>query len=143
MADPMPARVYAQVMTLSDAATVREGLLNVLGAGISRVGRKTYPAQLRAMVASLIGIEGPVPEGGLSIFFRITDGATGEQIAEDMPLGVAKEDVADSGENSPASLPVILDLTEMPLPGPGLFHIGLWVNQEKLASVSFLALETG
>jgi hypothetical protein len=73
-----------QAAILCDSATVREGLLHVLGGGITRLWRGTVPAPLNVALAGFVAMDGN-DLGALHEFhIAIRSDATNETIAEAM-----------------------------------------------------------
>ena len=66
---------------LCDAATVREGLLHILGGGITRLNRPSFPAPLGAALALQISVH-PTEASVSHRVEAIIQGEDGSQIAK-------------------------------------------------------------
>ncbi|KHK98547.1 hypothetical protein LK09_06110 [Microbacterium mangrovi] len=66
--------------TLADFATVREGLLTVVSAGLTQFFQAEYPAEVGFMLAGMLDIE-PVAGGDIKVPFSVVlSDADGEEI---------------------------------------------------------------
>lgn len=66
---------------LRDSATVREGLLHVLGGGITRLWRNRYPADLNVALAMMIAMS-PTEANNDHVLQATVSGTDGEPIAQ-------------------------------------------------------------
>lgn len=68
------------MVTVCDAATVREGLLHVLGAGISQIGRPGEPFELGAVLVAVVQLDQDEirKAADIQIQIQITDDASSE-----------------------------------------------------------------
>lgn len=107
---------------LCDAASVREGLLHVLGAGITRLWRPVVPASLNVMLAAVARMD----EGDLdrpheiTFEIRATDGLVGQGVGA---LQIARPDRLEAGER--VIVPFIYDLRNVATPFRGRHTISL------------------
>jgi hypothetical protein len=125
-----------------DAATVREGLLNVLGAGITRVGRLGFPAPLGTALALRLVLDAEeiaathtvevrfVQEEGHRQLFAMT---AEFQVDVRDPPPTAEEDVAAA---------IALPLGDVILPSEGLYSFEVSFAGELVGSVRFRAHQT-
>jgi hypothetical protein len=123
---------------LCDAATVREGLLHVLGGGVTRVTRQGYPAPLGLTVALRILVH-PTEAGRQHKLDVRLQGADGQQIMEvNVEFGMNEPGDLQPGEE--ASLPIPLNLPpELRLPSPGTYSFELLIDGIHQQSVPFVA----
>jgi len=110
-----------RVATICDFAQVREGLLSVLSAGITRVWQTQYPAPLGVMVALIFELA----PGGASIprevRFRV-ENADGDRLAEGVGAIQANPSPGlDPGEM--LTLPLVVDFRSLQLPAAGRYQI--------------------
>jgi hypothetical protein len=122
---------------LCDFASVREGLLFVVGGGITRIGRAQYPAPLGcsvALLAELHQMELPRPH---ELELRVV-GPDGENVAN-IKAGFQATGPADLdiGENLP--IPVVADLRNAGLSKPGRYNIEASVDGSHHLTLSFRA----
>ena len=124
---------------LCDAATVRDGLLHVLGGGITRVTRPEFPAPVGMMLALRI-LEHPT-ELDRPHHLRIQlQGEDGQAIGQmDAQIGVADPALVPVGEE--ASLPLPLALPPgAGLPTPGRYSFEILIDGIHQATVPFTAV---
>jgi hypothetical protein len=122
---------------LCDAASARDGLLFVLGGGVTRLFRPEYPAPLGVALA-------------LRVMVHPTEGAKphvceARLIAEDgqtvggfeIEFGIANPNAGRPGEELSAVF--ALPLQGLPLPGAGAYSFELLIDGVHQASVPFVA----
>lgn len=117
---------------LCDSATVREGLLHVLGGGITRLWRERYPADFNVTLAMMIALS--PAEAGVDHVIQVTvTGADGEPIAQlDGQFSSQASDDKIPGES--IHVPLVLPLQRVPIPKEGQYAINVLIdNQEKVA----------
>jgi hypothetical protein len=122
---------------LCDFASVREGLLFVVGGGITRVRRAQYPAPFGCSVALLVELhqmELPRPH---ELELRVV-GPDGENIAS-IKGGFQASGPADFdiGENLP--IPVVVDLRGAQLTKPGRYNVEASIDGSHQLTLSFRA----
>jgi hypothetical protein len=125
---------------LCDAATVREGLLHILGGGITNIVRTEYPAELGMTLALRIMVHPTEAEHPhqLQIVVQDADGGKITEVraqvqAEPPPKGV------EPGEEGELLIP--WNFPGRPkLPGPGRYSMELLIDGVHQASVPFKAL---
>lgn len=101
---------------LCEAASVREGLLNVLGAGVTALHRNAYPAPLNLTVALVFEVNGA--DEGQSQKFRISiEKVEGGQIAYIEGGWDADSLTIDRGASAFAPIAIKLDQVSVPEPG--------------------------
>ena len=113
-----------QTAMLCEAATVRDGLLYILGGGVSTYTVAQYPTPLGVSLAVLIELD--YLDQGEPHGFRIT-----LLDAEACELGRAEGEFATMVEldlNVVATLPAAIPLAGMTLPAPGNYEIRLEID---------------
>lgn len=73
--------MHVDTAVLCDGATIREGLLHILGAGITRLWRPELPAGLGVSIAMLVDMERELEDTPHEVRIVI-DGPAGERVAE-------------------------------------------------------------
>jgi hypothetical protein len=130
--------VHIDCALLCDAATVREGLLHILGGGITRLHRPEYPSQLGTALAVRVMVH-PTEADRSHLFEARLLSEDGEdvgnvQVSFEMskPLGGMRP-----GEEVSVALPLPLHGFGLPRPGPYSFE--LLIDGVHHASVGFVA----
>ena len=122
---------------LCDFASVREGLLFVVGGGITRVRRAQYPAALDCSVALLVELHQMKLTRPHELELRVL-GSDGEDVAS-IKAGFQATGVdLDIGENLP--IPVVVDLRGAALPKPGRYSIDASIDGGHQLTLSFRAM---
>lgn len=123
---------------LCDAVTQREGLLNILGAGVAVTGKGAFPAPLGVdLAASVLLEENQLGKNHrLNVRIAAEDGSTvGELVAEfSADRTMSKEMV----ETVRAGLPVRFPPNAL-LPAPGNYAFEVRVNDELVATLPLIA----
>jgi len=125
---------------LCDAATVREGLLNVLGAGITRLHREQFPAAMGTQLALLLHSSAKEMGKPHKLLITITH-ETKEKIAE---FGVDFSVAANPGHNAneDITVPLVANFQNQVLPHAGTYNIELNVDGKVARNVQFHAAMT-
>jgi hypothetical protein len=124
---------------LCDAATVREGLLHVLGAGITRLHRTEYPAPMQVTLAAqvvLTPIEVEHPHD-VTATVQTEDGEVVVQATGHLEAGPPNP-LLEPGES--VILPLVMNLDAVMLHRPGGYSIELSVDGVHQTSVTFRAI---
>ena len=124
---------------LCDYATVREGLLHVLGGGITRINRPAFPAPFGCSIALRIVIhrtEADRPHK-LRVILQDNDGKRLAQV--DAGFGVGNPEAAEPGEDVAAALPI--PMQAIMIPHAGSFSIELLIDDIHQSSVPFMATQ--
>lgn len=123
---------------LCDAVTVREGLLHILGGGVTRVHRPAYPAPLGACLAIRIMIH-PTEAATDHQLQALLQGADGQKVG-DITIGFGVGDPGQLVVGEEASLPLGLSMVAgIPLPEHGAYSFELLIDGIHQASVPFRA----
>jgi hypothetical protein len=121
---------------LCDWATVREGLLHILGGGITRIWRSEFPAPLGACLAVRVALH-PTEATGQHEIQVLLLGEDGSEVARiDGQFSVSEGDTAP-GEEVAMAIP-------MPMPAvgiekPGAYSFEILIDGIHHASVPFRA----
>ncbi len=125
---------------LCDAATVREGLLHVLGGGITRAGRPEYPAPIGLTLALRILIH-PTEAGESHHLDVRLQGADGQKIAAiQVEFGANDPTGLEPGEHASLAIPLPLP-EQIALPHPGRYSFELLIDGIHQVSVPFTAVK--
>jgi hypothetical protein len=131
--------VRLQSALLCDAATVREGLLHVLGGAITRVGRPGFPAPLALAVALNVVGEADELSESHAVTVDVVHDESGERVGGvRLEFEIAESDLAP-GEPLSLSLAVSFPADAVTLPRPGAYRIGLAVDDGEVTQLRFTA----
>lgn len=123
---------------LCDAATVREGLLNVLGGGITRAGRSEFPGPLSLTLALRILVH-PTEAGSPHKLVILLQGEDGQEAARvDIEFGANDPGTLEPGEQFSLPLPIPMP-PQVQLPAPGRYSFELLIDGIHQGSVPFIA----
>jgi hypothetical protein len=122
---------------LCDAATVREGLLHILGGGVTRVNRPLFPAPLGIVLAVRVMIH-PTETASEHAMQVLLLAADGERVA-DIGLGFGVSDPRQLAVGEEASLPIAIPLANVALPQEGAYSFELLIDGIHQVSVPFRA----
>ena len=122
---------------LCDFATVREGLLHVLGGGINRLWRDEFPAQMSATLALLLEIHSTEMEmpHTIHIFLQNADGARLAAVSADFQVG--RNMISRPGEH--LSMPLIVSLQQMEIPSAGAYSVDIVLDNQHKRSLTIYA----
>lgn len=121
---------------LCDFATVREGLLHVLGAGVTRLWRQTYPAPLGLSLALLFRLE-PSETHEQHRLRVVLVNEDGQRQAElDGQFGVQAGPGTRPGEQ--VVMPMVLNLQGMPIMKAGTYSLDILLDSLQIGSLSFV-----
>ncbi len=122
---------------LCDKATVREGLLHVLGAGISQIHHPEYPASLECELAMLVLVERDEYDSDHGI--RVTINSSSQTVAElrfDWPAG---GEIQLREPSLPGTAPIAVSLAPVLLPAPDVYSIRYELDGEFALEQPFIA----
>jgi hypothetical protein len=126
-------------LVLCDAATVREGLLNVLAAGITSLSRPEFPGPMSVSVAMIFTLDGETAENieyPISVVIENTD--TREEIlAADVGLSLVRR--ADA-KAAPQSVPIVGDFSAVEIPAAGSYAVRVNHENRELGRLRFEAV---
>lgn len=124
---------------LCDAATVREGLLHILGGGITRAGRAQYPAPIGLTLALRILLHPTEADRPHTLEAKL-QAEDGEFIGGFEVEFRSEAEPSDLEPGELLSLPLPLDPPpDALLPGPGLYSFEVLIDGIHQVSVPFRA----
>jgi hypothetical protein len=133
--------VKTTAVMLADYATVREGLLNVLGAGITKLFRDPLPAPMGVVVAILLQ---PMDNADLMTPHNLEVIIT--HVGNDEESAVAKAVMtmnAGTVATGPLpTLPVVVPLQSVPITATGVHQITVKLDGEAAETIEFEVLKT-
>ena len=121
---------------LSDHATVREGLLHVLGGGINRLIRDPLPAPLSAMLALMLepdSLDDQLETHNLEVTIKHARAEGDDQVAK----AVMTLRGAAPAPGPLPSLPVVVPLQNVPITQSGTHSITVRLDDEPVAVIEF------
>lgn len=122
---------------LCDAATVREGLLNVLGAGITRLHREQFPAAMGTQMALLLHSTAKDMGKNHKLVITVTHESK-EKVAEfSVEFSVGANQGAKPDEV--ITVPLVATFAQQVLPQPGTYNIELNIDGKVARVVQFQA----
>ena len=113
--------MIVRVAALCDFAQVRERMLTMASAGVTRAYREQYPAPMGVMLALMMEIstvDAAVPH---EILARVEDSDGGKIAEAGAAFQVGKIGDLDPGEM--LVIPAVLDLRDVELPKPGRYQV--------------------
>jgi len=124
---------------LCDAVSIREGLLHILGGGITKVHRRAYPTALGINLALRITI--PRDSLGADHEVRVVVRPADDPERE---LGAVTLAFRSSGEPEPpphaeVAFPAAVPLRDVPIPALGYYVVEIFGNDQLLRSLPFEA----
>lgn len=124
---------------LCDAATVREGLLHILGGGVTRVNRPGFPANIAPLTLALRIVLHPTEADRPHTVEVRLQGADGEQGANfEVQFGVADTRHLEAGENVSVPLPLAMP-PNLALPQAGRYSFEILIDGNHQKTVPFIA----
>ena len=126
-----------RVAALCDFAQVREQMLTVASAGVTRAYREEYPAQMGVMLALMLEVTEVEAAEPQEISVRVED-ADGNMIAEAV-AGFQVGEIFDLDPGEMLSVPAVLDLREAVLPEPGRYQVVIAPEASEEVALSFRA----
>lgn len=123
---------------LCDAVTIREGLLHILGGGVTRANRPGFPAPLGLNLALRILVH-PTEADRSHLLEATLQDADGKTIAK-ISAQFGLNDLGDTQPGEQISIPLALPLPpQIGLPHEGLYSFELLIDGVHKATVPFLA----
>ncbi len=111
-----------QVVTLCDSANVREGMLSLLSAGITRLWRAQFPSGMEALLALVIELDSSEAEIPKEMRIRIED-ADRHLLMECSAVFQTGPVPPHNDPGEPMALPMIINLRDFQIPKPGRYQI--------------------
>jgi hypothetical protein len=108
---------------LCDSVTVREGLLHILGGGITRINRDSFPGPLGAALALRIMVHPTETDRTheLRVMLLAEDGGRIAEIG--IQFGVNDPTILEPTEEASLALPIQMHQVMVPRPGPYSFEL--------------------
>lgn len=122
---------------LCDAATVRENLLHILGGGINRIWRPSFPAPLGvdlALVLTLSTVE-TQEQHRIRVVVQTADGRSLAEIKGE--FGISPGPDVRAGER--LAVPLVLPLKAVQVPAEGIYSVEVLVDGQLQRSLTFTA----
>ncbi|WP_420610616.1 DUF6941 family protein [Candidatus Poriferisodalis sp.] len=113
--------MIVRVAALCDYAQVRENLLTLASAGVTRAWRESYPARMEVMLALLIEISEVDAKMPHEVLVRVED-SDGGKIAE-MTWAFQVGEIAELDPGEMLVVPGALDLRLVQLPKEGRYQV--------------------
>jgi len=134
--------IRLQALLLADHANIRENLISVLSAGITRAELSTYPGQFPAFL--VVVVYAPADQIGLAheVDIRFKYPATAATIAEmklQFPLGNASLLFPGEGQQIPFAIPI----HAIPFSATGQVDVQVSLNGQHSGDLSFWLLPPG
>lgn len=125
---------------LCDAATVREGLLHVLGGGITRLNRPQFPAPMNTTLALGLAVHRTEAEREhqVEIIVQSEDGNRIAEVGAGFQVGATPESDLRPGER--LNVPLVVPLIPVGLPVVGGYSIEVLIDGVHKAAVPFWAV---
>ena len=127
---------------LCDAATVREGLLHILGGGITRLHRAEFPAPMQVTLVAQVVLTPTEIQFAHDVAALIQ--------TEDGDIVVQANGHLDAGDPTPmlepgesVILPLVINLHGVVVPRPGGYSIEVSVDDVHQTSLTFRAVQAG
>jgi hypothetical protein len=117
------------VATLCDAVNVREGLPNILSAGLSKLTRASYPSPLGISAVCMV----QVPPAELAVSRKITVEVRSLDRSDLRPHARFEggwESIDRQDDRLPAGVNLIFNLEQVPIPEPGYYEV--WIEIDGL-----------
>jgi hypothetical protein len=124
---------------LCDAATVREGLLHILGGGITRLHRAEFPSPMQVTLVAQVVLT-PAEIGlphDVTAIIQTEDGELVVQANGHLQPGEPNP-LLEPGES--VILPLVINLSNVEVPAPGGYSIEIGVDEVHQTSLTFRAV---
>jgi hypothetical protein len=136
--------VRLTLATLCDAATLREGLLHILGAATNTVYRPAFPAPLGANLALnfLMTQDEVGVSHNLEVKFTNQDGQ--ESLRVSLQLGPVTPEQLTSAhlvDDDEVGIPLVLPTAAAPITGPGKHRVTVQLDGDELVSLPVRAIQ--
>ncbi|MHB2016590.1 MAG: DUF6941 family protein [Candidatus Xenobia bacterium] len=122
---------------LCDVATVREGLLHVLGAGITRTQHESFPSQVELTLA--LWITANAKESGANRNLKVSVVGPGDNVFSNLEATVSFGDPSALKDGELFCLPVAMRLAS-PIPKAGLYKVDIEVDGKMVRSLPMVAV---
>lgn len=127
---------------LCDAATVREGLLHVLGGGVTRINRPGFPTPLSPLSLAMRVLVHPTEADRMhKMQVRLLDEDGAEIARFDLEFGVGDTGQLEAGEEVSLPLPLTIP-PNVGLEKAGRYSFEILIDGNHQASIPFIAKHT-
>lgn len=111
------------IATLADAASVREGLVSLLSAGVTQLNRSEFPAPMGANLVLVAEMSAMEAKEVRELLIRVgIEAPDGSRIVEfEGRLEAVPASSLISGQS--VQIPVVLDFTNLQIPMPGTYVV--------------------
>ncbi|WP_419837002.1 DUF6941 family protein [Candidatus Poriferisodalis sp.] len=129
--------MIVRVAALCDFAQVRERMLTIASAGVTRALRADFPAPMGVMLALMLELSAAEAKLPHEIVARVED-SDGQQLAEAMAAFQIGE-ILDLDPGEMLLIPTVLDLREVALPKPGRYQVVVIPEASEEIALAFRA----
>lgn len=140
--DPALSKLNRNAMKLDamlcDFATVREGLLHILGGGINRLWREEYPAPLGVTLGLLFEVHPTEMDSEHTLEVVMID-ADGKEIGNVSADFAIAPDPDNGRPGETLILPLVVPLQQVVLPAPGAYSVEVLIDGQHKRSLGVLA----
>jgi hypothetical protein len=122
---------------LCDAATLREGMLHILGGGATRLGRPRFPAPMFVTLALMTLQEREEALRGHVVEIVIV--GSDDEVVYRSETAIPAPSLAHVAEGEQVAVPLIVPLSDVLLPQPGIYRLLVVSDSEQGAMLAFHA----
>lgn len=134
-------KVRVPLLSLCDTSNVREGLLSILGAGITRLDRDgQYPAKLEAVIVCSVEVSQLDQPEPIELVLAITHEDGEPTGLENAVLNFTPDDEGPAPQVPLLAIPVHLDTEQLVISRPGVYTVSISRDEQVLNLVSFFAI---
>lgn len=124
---------------LCDAATVREGLLHILGGGVTQIGRPEYPAPVGLTLALRVAVHPTETDSAHRLEAQLVDFDGGHVIDIEVEFAPgANQDQAGFGDEIGVNIPLAFP-PQAVLESPGRYSVEILIDGIHQVSIPFSA----
>lgn len=114
------------MFTLADAVSVREGLMNVLSAGVTILKRGPFPDGMNVFLAAALELDAEdLAENSLVGFEVSLIRSESGEVVHQLTSGPTSTETFKTVDNLPLLINLPIDLRQVPLPGIGMYELQL------------------
>jgi hypothetical protein len=129
-------------LILADYATIREGVLNVLGGGINKLQKSSFPAPMSAAVALMVKPESADDVRGEHIIEVGITRAANDLIAEVQLKWPGTSSAGELPVPLPA-IPIVVPTDDISLPDADLYSLFVKLDGVEAGRLEFVARQAG
>lgn len=130
-------------LILADYATVREGVLNILGGGINKLQRTAFPARMESNVALMVKLENAEDvqaEHIISVGLTMLDG---DKLVAEVRLRWPGTSAANEIPAPLPVVPIIVPTDDIRLPSAGFYSLFVKLDGREAGRLDFVAQQAG